>query len=342
MSIYFLPLISWIALGLYRHQVLKNYLYWCYALILFLISSFRYDVGMDFHTYKQIFENISSLSRFEPLSSHLFIFANQMSYSFNFVLSIFSFLAIYGVFRFFKDFSIYYVIGALLFFALPIFYFQTFNHIRQWAAIGVMLLSIVYFFKKNNIKFLFLAGLAPMLHFSTLFFYPLFFIYQIRLSITKLVTLLILSFLLIDVVFFLILQTPYGFYIKTYTNPMNKLYGLVALLLLFNLYFIGYFDKRIKFDKRKMFICSSVIISCFILIIGISADLPKLIVMRLNEIFIIFYIPFILYAIEKFNSQSRHLIIFGIIVLSCISFYRTIFINGVDDNLVPYNSILFL
>ena len=342
MSIYFIPLIAWVALGLYRHEILKNYLYWSYALLLFLISSFRYDVGIDFQNYKEIFENISSFSRFEPLSLYIFTFAKKMSFSFNFALSIFSFLTIYGIFKFFRDFSIYYVIGALLFFVIPIFYFQTFNHIRQWAAIGMMLLSTVYFFRKNNIKFLFFAVSAPMLHFSAFFFYPLFFIYKIRLSVTKFVILLILSVLLIDILFFLILQTPYGFYIKAYTNPMNKLYGLVALLLLFNLYFIGYFDKKIELDKRKMFICSSVLVSCFILIAGISADLPKVIIMRLNEIFIIFYIPFFLYALEKFNSKSRQVILFSIIVLSCISFYRTIFTNGLNDNLVPYSSLFFL
>ena len=122
-----------------------------------LFSGLRFDVGVDFMSYHQMFEdfkNGNALFLVEPANMMIINIINMLSIDYQVIFFIYSVIIMSGVFYFIKKLSPFKELSILLFVTVGIFYFSTFNGIRQWAAISIGLIAIVKLIEKKHIQFL--------------------------------------------------------------------------------------------------------------------------------------------------------------------------------------------
>ncbi len=137
---------------------------WVFALILlFLFSGLRYDVGKDFQAYEELYN--SSLLGLNPEIKELgwaffFHLFRSLNIPFQIVVLIISFLTIYCVAIFIRQYSPY-----------------PFNVMRQCLASYIFFASLEHIENRNFIKYFLNIGCSIFfIHFSAIICLPLYFI----------------------------------------------------------------------------------------------------------------------------------------------------------------------
>ena len=138
--------------------------------IMVLFEGLRFKIGVDFDSYWDTFNDIKSgsVELFEPINifivktTALFGFGNQL------IFLIYSLIILCGVFYFVKKVSSSKELSIFIFLTIGIFYLSTFNEVRQWAAISMMLVAIVHLINKKYLVMLLFIVLACLFHVSAI------------------------------------------------------------------------------------------------------------------------------------------------------------------------------
>lgn len=147
--------------------------------ILFLLGALRLEVGNDYGTYvttcHEIFQRgyVVTEPGFNFVVRVLYTLAGSEQY-----LLVFAFFAFVTVFLFLKAFyeqSDSFALSFFLFMSLGI-YFRTFNTVRYYFVLAIVVYSLRYVVRKEYAKFIILILFAALFHKSVLVVIPLFLI----------------------------------------------------------------------------------------------------------------------------------------------------------------------
>lgn len=299
---------------------------------LIVITSLRYNFGVDYITYSQAFERMKVgvyTDNFEIGYLFLNKFVIFLGQNFNFVLLIigifnyiFLYLAIEKNVKRFKWLSIFLY---LIYFDL---FFYSLSAIRQSIVVGIFLFSLQYIVDKKFIKYLIYMLVGSLFHMTSLLLIPIYFLYHylkdknlIRLVIFS--TLLLSIYLFFDKILYLIkpfLSKRYAYYLFIEKNevPNNLFLGIVIYVVMI-LYII--LIKHLQKKEDEVYLTVSAIGILIFFILKIMQNLNYYgIIPRFQMYFYCLYILYIPELFEKLKSRLNHIYIYMIFVMMIFGF----------------------
>ncbi|EOU1983770.1 EpsG family protein, partial [Clostridium perfringens] len=154
-------------------------------LITWFISAIRFGIGTDYFMYKDIYEyaihgattsEIISWYDVEPGWAFLNRILGMLSKDTQVIFIVTSFIFIFCIYKAISDFKDDISVGMSIFIFLAIAYIPSFNVVRQYLAIGILMLSFKYIKDKKLIKFLTIVILASFFHYTALIFLPMYYL----------------------------------------------------------------------------------------------------------------------------------------------------------------------
>lgn len=314
---------------------IEKYLLFCLILLFSLFFAFREFVfinntGADYETYREWF-NIRNFSNsflsYKNIGFNILISLTKMIYNnYYFFLFIFGLIINYFILNFIDNNTSDVFLGIIIYACL--FYFLTFNVMRQWMACSLFLYSFKYIKNGNFLKYLLIIIIASSFHdtaITLLFLYPL-----LRLELKKVfkfeIILFILSIILFarinDVIYFLnkiCVSLGSDYFTKYSMEYMNTQAGnstilIISLLLLILLNYNIYNNKKC-FDEKKIYIYyffNLILISLLSIKNGIFA--------RYLIYFDCSLIPICSTSFELFEDKSRMILKILIIIVLVFKF----------------------
>lgn len=171
------------------------------VLLISFIVGWRYEVGVDWESYK---------NQFEYINSHLNLHFNQQYFEFGFYLLIrvvgklnfgyewfFFISAAIAWFTIIKGIPKFLLPAAMFFIFADEYFFWSMNGVRQFISIGFWLFSIKYIISKDLLPFAITIVIGSLFHSSILLMTPFYFISKIPLpNIWSLLTIFFISLLI--------------------------------------------------------------------------------------------------------------------------------------------------
>jgi hypothetical protein len=329
---------------LYLSVSLRNrYLLYFSVILAVGFSGFRLNVGVDYFSYVNLFiqSREVDISFYEPLTIIFSKVSGLMGSTSSLVFLSYAAITLGGVFFYISHFSPNRAISIFLFLVVPIYYLATFNAVRQWAAIAMILVSLVFLERKNFFKMSLAIIIGCMLHISALMMclLPLFqFRYSKRVIIASFFSILLLSKVMLEI----IALTPYALYLQEiFTGDWSFLTIIYVGVLIYFISYFHYFNKGVQIDRGQIIACNMNLASGLILLIGYVLKLDFLSIMRLNNYFIIQLIILIPVWLNMQHGRIRRSCYIVVVAVSFVYLLYTLMVNGGNYMLTPYNAIFF-
>lgn len=314
-----------------------------YLLLIVVVyfSGFRDGLGQDYNNYYRnlIDGTYLNITYYEPL---LGLIANLIYFTNLSPIFFFLFCATITNVCFFKIFYKYENTLIIIFIYLTgtIFYFNTFNLVRQMFAASIFMYSTMYIKERNFFKYLFSILLAASMHISSLFLIPVYFFGNRNFPQYLYIIILFLSILfgqvlIIDLV--PILSKLTNLYEHHLTTNVSASSGMLTLF--FNLYLILFI-----IFKRSILVTRNDIIAFNMFYIGVIFYnlVPSFYYIFRFAVYFIVFAPVVLVVssriINKHLSNLILIMVFGVL------FFLFLY-NGIDniqivpDKILPLKSI---
>lgn len=324
------------------HNIRTNLFFYLASLLLILFSGFRNDVGMDYASYNQTFNDINVNSQsldFEFLNMLIIKSFQYVGLSNQAIFLFYSLLILSGVSYFIKKLSPSKEFSLLIFLTIGIFYLSTFNGIRQWAALSMFLIAIVKLIDKKYLQMI--AFLLAGFYFHTSMLVTFFIIPLLSKRFSIKIVLLSLIFLIgsSKVILFLILNSQYNIYLAQVSQNGSSgfLFQIYIVLLVCILIYFNYFKPKIILGKAEIVLLNMNIASIATLLVGHYLELSFLSIMRVNMYFqiqLIILIPILIHRIRE-HKLKQFVVIVTVLLCSGYFFYLLSF-NGEIYHLLPY------
>ena len=305
---------------------------------LFMMSGFRYMVGTDFLAYKGYFESINRYSFANPFYDKGYYLLNRFISFFTdnsqYVFLATSFIIIYLVNKTLKDYSISYTLSIFLFVTLY-FYNNSFNIVRQFIVVSLILYSIKYLVNKDFKGYLVLILIASLFHDTALLMIPFYWILRMRFN--KIVYLVLLAFTL-GVSFFT--TTIIGIVSKVlpslniYSNYYFEGSSANSIMLSTSLVFLFALLNKAKLIKLDSNVIVYVNAVYFALLFSILAR-ENILFYRFSLYFYIFILLLIPLCIRSMNKFLR-VIMYMLIIPTMTAYYFYLLSNN-NAGVLPYD-----
>lgn len=339
MWIYFLAaLIS--SYFLYLHNKKKNEKIFLILsfLTLFLLSSFRYGIGIDYiHIYVKKFYLISNgIYNWDIGAIAICKLVNLFSNDYIYFFAISAFITLFFIYKTIVELSDSSPI-CLFLFVISGEYIMSYNAVRQYIAIALFVYSLKFILRKDFRRYLFYIILASTMHSSAIFLLPLYFLNRIEPNKKNHLVFLLSAIALLPLfstVFYSILGlTKYSFYLESSYNSYDPTY---SELITFSIIYITslIFYNKCKDDQKYRLLLNFELVSLIIALLSFKIILAYR---------VIFYFRFIqilmLVTISKHIKNKKNRLLFFIIFISMYSGITLIggyFLNWYDTK---YQSI---
>ncbi len=358
MAVYYLTIILLTASG-WAVTIRKNekkavFLYLTGAfLVLVFLSSFRYAIGFDYFSYRNIYYMVSQWSFGEIFSIHwmepLFFIACKLSYlagcSYPVFLLLVNLFLMFAAMQFIYRFSKLPWVSVFLFICLQ-FLAHDMNLIRQSIAAAFFLLAYPSLKDRKILPYTLFILAGGLFHNSLLFVYPLYFLLPKKLNRTCTTALLLLTavtYIFFDPLFSIIrplLPEKYAKYLGGYFWSPNS-FSYVVLPVLYCL-LIYLFRSRIADPCLRTIYQNSALYSCIInLFITKHFILERFAIYPF--IFSLTAIPEIIYSYKNKECGRKPLLTFRRTLLLFLTFglaYFTFSAANGYHHVYPYISLL--
>ncbi len=280
MTIYYLTIIllagsGW-ALTTKKTGKSASFLYLALAfLVLVFLSSFRYAIGFDYFSYRNIYEMVSQWSFREIFSVHwmepFFFIACKLAYLAGCTYPVFlifvNLFLMFAAMQFIYRFSKLPWVSVYLFICLQ-FLSHDMNLIRQSIAAAFFLLAYPSLKDRKILPYTLFIIAGGLFHNSLLFLYPLYFLLPLKINKKSAISLLLLTavtYLFFDPLFLIIrplLPEKYAKYLGGYFwNPNSFSYVVLPVLYCLLIYL---FRSRIEDSFQRTIYLNSALYSCII------------------------------------------------------------------------------
>ena len=343
----------------------KEYYLTLVFFLLVLVSAFRgLDVGADTVNYCKLYQNIAR-APFAKLSDMgvevgFSIFCKLLSLISTdprFFLIASSLLINYLVALFIYRTSNDVVMSTFLYMSMYV-YLATFNAIREYMAIAIVLMAYVSLKRQKIVRALIITLIAASFHYVALFFLPLIFISKFKnnkktIALVTMV-LIVLSTLAETLVNFIINNVPkyrYYLYYDYFTEGKGLDINIIIYFAQFvALIFVFYNLSKLKSKPQKLLSANFehsdaavlsdlwllniiIMVSLALSIMGISIRL----VHRVNYLFFFFMIIYIPKMLTFFKNKNKPLMQFLCIICLCI--YYVLMMSHNNHYVVPYSFV---
>ena len=206
----FIALISTAFFSLYKstYKLLRRLGLVMSVIIPAIFAGVRFNVGTDYPNYYWTFEHLKGVSFNWIITNPTHFNMDRGFLLISKILSIgFSSKAIFGIWgaiilcllvsTLYKQYKEY-DIGLIFFSFLLLYYFNSFNILRQVVAASIVFFSLKYVFEGKIVRFLLCVAIAASFHFSALLAIPIWFLWNHKanktIGITKKWTVLLVAF----------------------------------------------------------------------------------------------------------------------------------------------------
>lgn len=274
-------------------------------------TMFRYKIGTDYIGYNYIYEGI--LNKDKTIADLLHIVLVKMTDILNFneqfifvFYGFFTMLFFYKGYKFFAKNYISMILFGIFFFSF--LYISTFEAIRQMLASAIFLYSIQYIIKKNIIIYCICITIAFVAHKSAILLFPLYWIFNIRLSRQFLFFYFLICFILLNFnptalieKLFSTLNLPYSnyFYSEVF-NQKTTIHGVIMTIIFSAILpFIGILNKN---NAKDNIICNSILIMFLIRILSMHMYMFGRLNVYFEPFFVIYIVYIFIFFINKISS----------------------------------------
>jgi hypothetical protein len=339
----------------------KTWIFWGIAIVFYtVILGLRKDVGIDYVTYKEMFEWIDVSTNADVIC---FLFKGIVkNYHYNYFIASLAFVPICFMFLFFKDKTKFLVLFLFFYFTWGTM-FDSLNIMRQMAACTIIIYAISKYLNKDYVRFIIFIILALCFHRSSLFVLP--FIFLFRFDFTKsrriILCLLVLSFVfgqniynqfllpVIDISFTAInVFSSYNIYLENFDLYSERgrilVEGGTGLFNIFNLFVViyaVYFSKILK-EKYKQYKFN--VYYNFMIVGTVCYNILKYNEMLNRICYYFVYFRLIVFAMLFYyllfvqeNNTFKFLCV-GIMLFGIVNYYYQIYICS--QNIAPFLFIL--
>lgn len=325
--------------------------YLCSFFIAFLVSATRLGIGTDYNLYinmnKLFNENLSIAEQMrridvEPGWVVVNLIVKQLFNDPHYVIVVASLIFVgcaYISIYLYRD-KISITIAILL--LMCTIYFQSFNLIRQYIAIGILMISIKSIEDKKLFKFLMFNILAFLFHYTSICFVIVYFYVNIREK-NKSKKILMLFCVFILLLFYNQLISIIAGIIPAFSKYIrySAIYadGISIRAFIFKLpviIFILYFGKRLKYNNIFMHNFKD-LYYLFVILSFLNSVNPF--ASRIGFYYEIVQIYYIAYAIRTLKYKQDRLIINGLVIIYYIFYYYINFIYFKYHEVIPYSNI---
>lgn len=267
-----------------------NYAFYLAGFFLTMFSALRYNIGKDYENYNQAFLDIAKTTDtygYEYLNIILIKTVNFIGGTPQLVFATYAAVTMFCVFMFIKRLSNAKELSAFAFMCIGIFYFATFNQVRQWAALAMILCAVIFLAEHKNIRSYSFVVMAMMFHMSAAVFIVIPLLTK-RYSKKFLFTLLLSSGLIGKIGLLLVQKSYYFRYIEALRSDSvgsPALIGGYLLSITASIFALGYFNKDRNLSRPEIILLNMCWVSLLILLSGFSAGVDFAYVMRINMYF---------------------------------------------------------
>lgn len=318
--------------------------------ILFLCSALRFDIGNDYWKYTQTAHEVYVGGY--VVTEIGFNFIVKLIYGlcgsecYELVFALFAFVTILIFLKAFYEQSVEFSWTFFLFMTMGL-YFQTFNTIRYYFALAIVLYSIKYVLSKDWIGFIFLILCAALFHKSVLLVIPVYWIATFEWKKWHIISGFImgaLCFIGQKLILKLALILYPSYKGTVYLEGSDTFSSMLRIAMILGLYiwFIRYKGDRLKEISRfnelqfyaRLNILSFIVCAFFSFLPVVTRIIYYFSVTQL------FMIPLIINNIEESKLKKR---VEKIIILVCVAYFAVFLIQAHQDGvkLLPYKSWLF-
>lgn len=317
-------------------------------LTVFLVSALRVNVGTDYQSYVNWFNEIDQFSFHYTnfLFNNMIFIIKLITNNPQCLFVITSFIILILIYTYaieeFEDYDM-----ALFLFIVLGFYFSTFNGIRQWLAIAVFMFSFKYIKQKELIKYLGCIIVASLFHITSLLLIPAYFLFKLNIKDRYKMIIIGASFIIFKLVnfngliAFICKKVAFSFYVRYFASGVDltqSVGSFLPIILSFGMFmYYILFKKNIiekitfeKYERNKTL--------CFYIVIFAITNTVN----NLFSRFSYYFIPFIIFLLPdffvifngKYNKIMKLLVVvFGVVFMVINTLLKN------SNNPLPYLSI---
>lgn len=306
-----------------------------------LFAGLRSEVGIDYESYAAFYLGLKEGPLHEPGSALLMELLGKINGTVHLYFLIMAIVTEFFVYiTVIKEKKIFWL-TVVMYYCISIFYFASFNGVRNFAAIAIMTWALKYAENRDFKRFLIISLITGFtFHYSALIFIPLYFYLRYRLSIKQIVLISIVVILGGGIIFVLLKYTPYAKYERfmeddTRQNTVELIHYIFAALSL-SIILWGRKFKYLSIDN-VLYNINTLSFYTILMVIQQSSGTFMMLFQRFNNYFLfgfLLIVPKILMSMQKDNRSFAKVFL---ILFSFAYFIRTIVFKGEHHMLVPYN-----
>lgn len=181
--------------GIAKIQLQRLFLEEIIFVLLVFFSGLRYNVGVDYPVYTDIFNDPYSVHTIgvEPIWLWINGILRTLGFKERGFFFLTSLIIVWGYYRGIRKMSPDFYVSILLFLVCG-FYFEATNIIRQYVAASVLFLGFTYFLQGKLKIFLWYATVAILFHYSVLLILPIVFFSRFKYPVGLWIGILLFSF----------------------------------------------------------------------------------------------------------------------------------------------------
>lgn len=307
-----------------------------------LFSGFRENVGIDYESYVLIFNGVEGHSLSEPGMAYLMKFISKIGGTEHLYFLLMAIITEFFVYKILIREKRYFWLLVLMYYCISIFYFASFNGVRNFVAIAIIIWAL-RFVESGEFKKFSAIVLATgfVFHYSALIFIPLYFYLRSHQSIFRVLIISVAVFAGGSVIFGLLEYTPYAKYEKLMGNNdirensveiIHYMFAVISLLLIL----LGSKFKNFK-DDGILYNMNTLSFYTILMVIHQSAGSFVMLLQRFNNYFLFSYLLIVPALLSSMNKDNRSATKVLLVLFSFAYFIRTIVIKGEHHMLVPYD-----
>lgn len=331
-SIYIFILISLIIA--YIDKFNKKVYYYIVVLILILFAGMRFNVGVDYNNYVNLFKDIIYGYNIHTEISFNYIvnFINLFNGSYQILFLFYSIMTIFFMSKFFHFFSNNKILSIYLYFSFPVFYLASFNGIRQILAVAIFAYALKFIVKENFLKYFLLILLATAIHKTAILLLPFYLFINKNIGIKLYCTIGLFYYVIIKLIEDQIENI--GIYLVYFNSSDIENNSVNPMIYLLMIIFIIIYQKKFIHKKIALnMIFFSILIGLTPLVLNVGTEY----ITRMTSYFtivILFALPNLITSFNNSNIKSLYFI--SLLLIGGLYFTRNILLLGERYLLVPY------
>ena len=302
-----------------------------------IVSGFRYNVCTDFKSYEILFENVDNYDITNSVFELGYLILNKITKLLindsQVIFLITSLIVLILIVRTVYKYSSKLELSMYLFINLY-FYYESLNIIRQYIAIAVMFYAVKYVYNRNFIKYILCILVASLFHTSAIFSFPIYFMYNFKLTNVKILKGLLVSMIILNLVqpVFNIISLFIPRYSYYSGGELFSTGTYRSIIIMGTIFFIAYIKRKtlIQNDYKNNLYINVLFIAFMLSFMGLKSVL----FIRIMVYFSIYSIMIIPNIVNTFDTKLKPIIYLLVITISYVYAYLLLSIN--DGGVLPY------